>query len=299
MEQLKLILGTVQFGLRYGIANTHGQPTQDEVNAIIAAAADGGIRMLDTAAGYGESEAVLGRALKATGLDKTMKVVSKVAVMPSDMTEEAARVHIRKSLENSLQQLQIDSLYALLFHREADYRFFHILEELVKEGKLQRAGCSLDAYEPEGIERAMAVQVPGNVLDRRFLKFTREAHARGTIIFDRSVYLQGMLLMPVEKIPAYLQELVPYRQKLEALAAEIGIAPAELYMRYLFSIKEIDGVLTGVDTIDQLKSNMALANKGPLSDDVMKRIVEIVPELPERLIRPHNWVDRMKDSNVK
>ena len=299
MDKLKLILGTVQFGLRYGIANTHGQPTQEEVNNIIAAAADGGIRILDTAAGYGESEAVLGRALKATGLDKTLSVVSKVAVMPSQMTDEEARAHIRKSLENSLTALKLDSLYALLFHREQDYRFFYILEELVKEGKLQRAGCSLDGCEPEGIERAMAVQVPGNVLDRRFLKFTREAHKRGTAIFDRSVYLQGMLLMPVEKIPSYLQELVPYRKKLEALAAEIGIAPAELYMRYLFSIPEIDAVLTGVDTIEQLKSNMALAAKGPLPEDVMTRIFEMIPEMPERLIRPHCWVDRMKDPDVK
>jgi len=299
MEQLKLVLGTVQFGLKYGIANTHGQPTQDEVNNIIAAAADGGIRILDTAAGYGESEAVLGRALKATGLDKTMNVVSKVAVFSSDMKEEEARVHIRKSLENSLMNLKVDSLYALLFHREEDARFFNILDELVKEGKIQRAGCSLDHCEPAGIECARAVQVPGNVLDRRFLKFTREAYKRGTAIFNRSVYLQGMLLMPVEKIPSYLQELIPYRQKLEALAAEVGIAPAELYMRYLFSIPEIEGVLTGVDTIDQLKSNMALAAKGPLSEDVMNRIFEMIPELPERLIRPHCWQDRMKDSNVK
>ena len=289
MTSSKLILGTVQFGLRYGIANVHGQPTQTEVNTIIAAAAEGGIRMLDTAATYGESETVLGRALKATGLGNTMKVVSKVAVMPAEITWEEARSHIRKSLENSLANLQVDSLYALLFHREADFRFFSVLEELVKEGKLQYAGCSLDGYVPEGIEHATAVQVPGNVLDRRFLSFTREAHQRGTKVFDRSVYLQGMLLMPQEKIPVHLQELVPYRLKLESLAGELGISASELYMRYLLSIPEIDGVLTGVDTVDQLKNNMAVAHQGPLPDGILERIQTIVPELPERLIRPSKW----------
>ncbi|MBQ6471694.1 MAG: aldo/keto reductase [Victivallales bacterium] len=289
MASSKLILGTVQFGLRYGIANSHGQPTQAEVNAILAAAAEGGIRMLDTAAAYGESETVLGRALQATGLTDTMQVVSKVAVMSPGMTWEDARAHIRDSLERSLLNLRLDSLYALLFHREADFRFITVLEELRQEGKLQCAGCSLDGYVPDGIERATAVQVPGNVLDRRFLAFTREAHGRGTKVFDRSVYLQGMLLMPLEKIPAYLQELVPYRLQLESLAGKLAIPAAELYMRYLLSIPEIDGVLTGVDTVGQLKTNMEIARKGALPAEVVGRIHAMVPELPERLLRPCKW----------
>lgn len=289
MESLKLILGTVQFGMRYGIANTHGQPTQEEVNAMIAAAADGGIRLLDTSSDYGESEKVLGKALKATGLKNTMEVVSKVERIPAGTPMEEARKLIRQSLDKSLQNLELDCLSALIFHHEDDNCYFPILLELVKEGKIGCAGCSLDGMVPDNIWGDQAVQVPGNVLDRRFLPYLKEAHKRGTRIFNRSVYLQGLLLMPEEKIPVSLAELIPVRRQLEALAARLGILPAELYMRYLLSIPEIDGVLTGVDTIEQLQTNMALARKGALDDSVMAEIMSIVPDFREELIRPAKW----------
>ncbi len=289
MERSRLILGTVQFGMRYGIANTHGQPTQQEVDAIIAAAAEGGIRLLDTSSDYGESEKVLGRALKATGLGGTMEVVSKVERVPAGLSPEAAREHIRASLDKSLENLGLDCLYAMLFHHEADCAYYPILQEFVAEGKIRHAGCSLDGGLPDNIVDIHTVQVPGNILDRRFLAYLREAHRNGTEIYNRSVYLQGMLLMPEEKIPPHLAELVPIRRRLETLAARLGIAPAELYMRYLLSIPEIDGVLTGVDTLEQLQQNMALAARGPLPEDVMAEILAIVPELPERLIRPSIW----------
>ena len=289
METSRLILGTVQFGMRYGIANTHGQPSQQEVNAIIAGAAEGGIRLLDTSSDYGESEKVLGRALKATGLAGTMEVVSKVERVPAGLSMEVARAHIRASLDQSLANLGLDCLHALLFHHEADCAYFPILQEFVAEGKIRRAGCSLDGELPDNIGDINTVQIPGNILDRRFLSYARDAHRKGTRIYDRSVYLQGMLLMPEERIPAHLAELIPVRRRLEALAARIGVAPAELYMRYLLSIPEIDGVLTGVDTLEQLQENMALAARGPLPAEVMTEIFATVPDLREELIRPSHW----------
>jgi glutamate synthase domain-containing protein 1 len=79
------------------------------------------------------------------------------------------------------------------------------------------------------------------------------------------------------------------RRELEMLAAEAGITPAELFVRYLFSFAEADGILTGVDNAAQLKYNAALAEKGPLPEGLFRQITGIVPELPERLIRPSLW----------
>ena len=57
----KLGLGTVQFGLPYGISNANGQTSAEEVKAILQAAAQHGISLLDTASAYGNAEAVLGK----------------------------------------------------------------------------------------------------------------------------------------------------------------------------------------------------------------------------------------------
>ena len=95
--------------------------------------------------------------------------------------------------------------------------------------------------------------------------------------------------MDESRIPEPLKEVIKYRNKLEALANEIGITPAELYVRYLFSISEIDGVLTGVDTVEQLEYNIKVANAGTLPHDIMEKIFTMIPDLPEYLIRPHIW----------
>ena len=80
----RLMLGTVQFGLRYGIANTSGKPDLDQVEAIVRAAADGGITALDTAAAYGDSEQVLGLVLQRAGLAGQFTVVSKIPPLPAE-----------------------------------------------------------------------------------------------------------------------------------------------------------------------------------------------------------------------
>ncbi len=57
----RLTLGTVQLGMDYGIANTAGKPDYEKSAGILDAALEGGINAFDTAAAYGDSEAVIGR----------------------------------------------------------------------------------------------------------------------------------------------------------------------------------------------------------------------------------------------
>lgn len=289
MKESKLVLGTVQFGLKYGIANTDGKPSAELVRKILQKAYDHGILTLDTAAAYGESETVLGTELKNLGLLDKMKVVSKVPPIPADFSDAEAEKFIMESVEKSLTNLKINQLDALLFHNENDLKYLKFLKKAKDAGLARAVGASLDSIVPENAFECEAVQVPGNVLDRRFLDFLRKAHKNGTKIYNRSVYLQGLLLMDESRIPEPLKEVIKYRNKLEALANEIGITPAELYVRYLFSIPEIDGVLTGVDTVEQLEYNIKVANAGTLPHDIMEKIFTMIPDLPEYLIRPHIW----------
>ena len=95
--------------------------------------------------------------------------------------------------------------------------------------------------------------------------------------------------MPEEKFNPFLQPLIPYIRKLSKLAEEAGMPLAELCVRYLCSMPEIDGVLTGVETQEQLEYNLKLAEKDVIPPDLRQKIEETVPELPEELIRPSLW----------
>ena len=279
MNFSRLLLGTVQFGLNYGIANTEGKPSFERVKAILATALDNGIISLDTAAAYGDSEEVLGRALAELGIAEKMQIVSKVPPVPENCD---VLKFVTDSVTNSLKRLRLDELPLVLFHNEKDWRHIEALSSLVDRGMIRAAGVSLDSTACAGTaDEALYLQLPCNVFDHRFDEKIKN-HTAGRI-FIRSVYLQGMAVMPKEKIP--FAEIRAYREKLETF----GMPMQELCMRYLLSFTGNVSVLTGVDTPEQLLENCRMAEKGPLPADLLKQVSEAVPLLPETLIRPHLW----------
>ena len=115
----KLVVGTVQFGLPYGIANRTGQPDLAQVCEILTCAIDGGATTLDTAAGYGESEEVLGKALEELGAHSRVTIISKVRpvrYMKQERTEHSVKEWMRASVRSSLERLGIERLPLCLFH---------------------------------------------------------------------------------------------------------------------------------------------------------------------------------------
>ena len=279
----KLVLGTVQFGLRYGVANTSGQVSFDAVKEILRTALDGGVDSLDTAAGYGESEEVLGRALAELGVADRFKVVSKVEPFPAGADPA---VCIRESVENSLRRLRLETLPLVLLHREEELPYLPLLRDLVREGLIEAAGVSLDSDQKNDEAATIeAVQFPCNLLDHRYDALIARRAEAGLQTFFRSVYLQGLLVMPTEKIPPTLAEVIPWRKKLESF----GIPLKELCFRYLLSIPGKNSILFGVDTPEQLRENLALARAGALPPDLYRAVKEAVPLLPETLIRPSRW----------
>ena len=292
MKFSRLMLGTVQFGLNYGINNTQGKPSLDKVKAILRAAADGGINVLDTARNYGDSEEVLGQALSECGLEKHFYIVSKVKLFPEDIKPSESSDWGKNSILTSLKYLRRDTLDGLLLHNEKDRGYFGELQMALDNNWSRRIGASLDSLggSPESFTRQLEmVQIPGNVLDRRFRNTAQEIKSRGGSVFVRSVYLQGLLFKPAAELQEKFAPVLAVREKLEKLSQDAGIIPAELYFRYLLSLPEVDCILTGVDNPEQLQENIRLASKGALPEDVMRAIGQIVPELPEKYIRPSCW----------
>lgn len=300
----RLMLGTVQFGMPYGVANRKGQPSPAEVREIVAVALAGGVNCLDTAAAYGESEAVLGKTLCDLKAADRVVVVTKVRALTDEERGDrrAAAKAIRQSVEASRCRLGIECLPLVLFHREEDAAFLDELLALRDHGWLRYAGVSCGnrpgaAADFVSSGCAAALQLPGNILDPRHQRSgVLQAAATGSVaVFIRSVFLQGLLTMPEAEVPQHLRDILPVRRRLAELADGAGITLAELAVRAIFSIEGVTCVLAGVETIEQISENIALFNRGPLPPDLLAAVDSAVPALPEALVTPSMW-SRLRES---
>ncbi|MFO1006163.1 MAG: aldo/keto reductase [Planctomycetaceae bacterium] len=296
----RMMLGTVQFGLPYGVANHTGQPSYDEVVRIVTAAYEGGVNCFDTAAAYGTSEEVLGNALHELRLADKVTVVTKV--FPLTAPELAAPAlafrAIERSIENSRQKLRLDCLPIVLFHRETDAAHMEGLARLRDRGWLKFYGVSCDNFAGPAKEFAAstdALQIPANIVDRRHLQsdFFEVATSNNVAIFVRSVYLQGLLVMPEHDIPDSLREILPARHTLDRIAQQAGLSLQELAVRFILSQSGVTSVLVGVESVSQVTDNLALFNGQPLPDDVLTQLQRLNCDLPESLITPSQWPSRV------
>ena len=291
----RLTLGTVQFGIPYGVANSVGRPDYETARDILACAIEGGATSLDTAAAYGESERVLGRALADLRAAGRVVVTTKVAPLPDDLSSARADSLVEESVRNSLRNLGLECLPFCLFHHEKDFRHADSLLKLRERGLVGRVGCSVTtpraARSLVASGRVEAIQFPASVLDRRFTgpDISGAASARGIAVFARSIYLQGLILLPEVAVPDELRAVVPVRRNLEELARGAGISVAELAIRYTFGLGDLTSVLVGVESVDQMRENLCLHEKGPLPADLMRAVASAVPSLPDAVIDPWRW----------
>lgn len=255
----RLGLGTVQWGGDYGVSNSSGRTPPAEVANILAAAAKLGIRVLDTAALYGQSEQVLGQ----NDLDP-FRVVTKTvrfdrAVIGSD---DGARM--LAGFDESLAKLQRASVYGLLVHNADDLLadggeiLVRCLERLRSEGKVQKIGVSI--YSGDQVAGLLSrftpdlVQLPVSVLDQRLIHGGQLEllKSRGVEIHARSVFLQGLLLMDPASVPRYFEPLRPLLMRWHATARAAGMTPAQAALAFVSSLPQIDCVLVGVESALQL-----------------------------------------------
>jgi hypothetical protein len=259
---VRLALGTVQFGTSYGVANASGQVSVEEARRILAQARANGIDMLDTAIAYGDSEARLG----AIGV-ANWRVVSKLPTLPADVANVAEWV--RAGVRGSLSRLGVSKLYALLLHRPAQLlspegdALYRALESVRSEGLVSRIGISI--YEPAELDGLVGrfpvdvVQAPFNVLDRRLVEsgWLARLKARGAELHVRSVFLQGLLLMPAGERPRKFRRWQSLWDGWDAWLAQTGLSPLEACVRYVLSFAEIDAAVVGVDSSTQLAQIVA------------------------------------------
>lgn len=282
----RLILGTVQFGLDYGIKNSRGKVPGDEVAKILDAAKAGGIDTLDTAAAYGESEAVLGKNL---GSATSLKVVSKLRTGFEGTCEGELRA--------SLCRLRLPRLHGYLLHNFDIYRVRPtVLKELsacVAEGLVERIGASL--YNPaEAIELLESgepldiVQVPYSLLDRRFEPVFPALKERGIEIHVRSVFLQGALLMEPDTLPRVFNPVRDRLAMLKRLSKKYNVPISTLCLGFAAANPNVDGVVMGVDGISDLAANIEAFSKRDIAAASLAAFPDISTD-DEDIILPYRW----------
>lgn len=280
---MKIALGTVQFGLKYGIANRSGRPSVGTAAAILDRALAAGVSLLDTAHAYGEAEDVLGTL--GAG-EQGWKIVTKLPALPEGIAATEVAGWCRRTLETSLTRLRTERVEGLLLHNPGDLEGVHgrrladVLFEFRAQGLCSAAGVSI--YGPDDLDRLESgpiplsglpldiVQAPANVLDRRLETsgWADRLVACGTRIHLRSTFLQGLLLMPPSDLPARVPSGTAALRRWAAWLSDTGADPLSAALRFALSRPYAEHIVTGMDTLEQLDQILAAERQsGPIPPD--------------------------------
>ena len=285
---MRLALGTVQFGLPYGIANQAGQVTRQVAKTILQLATEKGIDTLDTAIAYGESEACLGEF----GAQR-FKLVTKLPAVPDSCDDISGWINYQVSA--SLCRLNVGSVYGLLLHQSEQLLgldgkvIFQALQNLKETGLAQKIGVSI--YSPSELDvlapryRFDLVQAPFNLIDRRISTsgWLQRLKKDGTEIHTRSAFLQGLLLMPRSAIPSKFAPWTELWDKWHNWLACHSITAVQACLAYPLAFAEVDRVVVGADSKSQLEQLIGAA---------LSIAPDALPDLgcdDENLINPARW----------
>lgn len=287
---MKLALGTVQFGQEYGIANKDGKVSENQALSMINLASLSGIDTIDTAIAYGDSE----RCLGVIGVSDK-KIITKLQSIPLKVLN--TQDWIFNQVRDSLNRLNINSIYGLLLHdpdqlcSKKGEIIYKSLKKLQSEKIVEKIGISV--YEPHQVIDAVKdyeidiIQLPFNILDQRFRTsgLMHDLFSRGIEVHVRSIFLQGLLLMPYEQIP---KKFLPWNNLFmdwHNWLKENSITPLEACISFGNSTKEIEKIVVGADNTNQLKQIIKAT-----SISKIKNFPEISTD-DMNLINPAKWVN--------
>ena len=286
---VKLALGSVQFGLNYGVSNKVGQVVAAEAKQILLLAKKKKVEVLDTAISYGSSEEVLGNI----GVNE-FRVVTKLPSLPTD--QSAISCWVRDQVEGSLRRLRQKKLYGLLLHQPQDLlglngdQLIQALVDLKNDGFVQKIGVSI--YSPDELDEVYKriqidlVQAPLNVVDRRlqYSGWLDRLKDDDVEVHTRSAFLQGLLLMERSKIPQKFSRWSFFWDQWHEKLQDSAASALEACLAYPLSLEQVDQVIVGVDSAAQLLEilhSTKNVNEGPDTSFMCSTDLD--------LINPSSW----------
>lgn len=289
----KVGLGTVQWGMPYGIANTSGPPDSNELVRMLRLARKAGICLLDTAHGYGNAEGLIGQHKTKLG---TSRIVTKTLPMRSKEFDGGGFSVLSHAFEESLKRLNCSSVYGLLVHRTEDLLaddsdiLWSGLQSLKSRGSVAKIGVSL--YTPKQLEQILdrypidLVQLPFNLYDQRFLQngLSDRLKSTGVEIHARSTFLQGLLLVAPEQLPNQFECIREHHASLHRTFEKGGVSPLTGCLHFCLQQSWIDHVIVGCETSDQLFEILEAAERSVSLEETKKFALN-----EESIINPARW----------
>lgn len=287
----KIALGTAQFGMKYGISNFSKELSNYEIKKILKLSEQKNIDLLDTAMGYGFSEEKIGLNDK-----NNFKIITKLPSLNHEIKD--VKEWIKQKVNQSLKNLKRQKIYGLLFHdpsmllRKDGEQIYQIVSNLKEEGIIEKIGISI--YSPNILDNLIPkykidiVQAPFNLLDRRLLNsgWMKELDNQNIEIHARSIFLQGLLLIPPKEIPKNFKKWINLFENLERWTNENKLKLIEACLLFVSSFDKFKKIIIGVDNFEQLKEIL----NTPLESKSLK-----FPEIScedQALINPSNWTNK-------
>ena len=293
----KLGLGTVQFGLDYGVSNSAGQTTWAEVESILDCALAHDIGTIDTARTYGTSEETIGEFKSGRHL---FDIITKTIPINREIITERDIEVVEAGVLLSLEKLQQDRLYGLLLHHADDLKskngrsLYNSLKHFKEEGIVSKIGVSV--YNDEQIDFVLnnfeidLIQVPMNIFDQRLIQSgaLRRLYQFGVEIHVRSAFLQGLVFMRAEELPDNLKRYAPYINEFHKVVNDLGITPACAALAFLMQRPEVSKVICGVNSLAQIEELIQTVSALPKIDP---NLFAPVGAEDSTFLNPASWKD--------
>ncbi|MEV4473596.1 MULTISPECIES: aldo/keto reductase [Nonomuraea] len=298
-----LALGAMNFG-------AIGRTTQDEATAIIDAALEAGVNVIDTADWYsgGQSEEIVGKAIAGRRDDIVLATKATMPMSEAPNHQGGSRRWIVRALDDSLRRLGVDHVDLYQMHRwdptTSDEETLSALTDLQRAGKIRYFGSStFPAYRivqaqwaarEHHLSRYVTEQPSYSILQRGIeadvLPVAQE-YGLGVLVWSplASGWLSGAIRAGraadthrSSVLPERFDPALPYnRARLEAVERLAGVADAagltliQLALGFVTAHPGVTGALIGPRTLEHLKAQLDAA-RTVLSQDVLDAVDEIV-----------------------
>ena len=297
----KIILGTAQLGMVYGIANKNNEINETNSKKILEIAVKNGINCFDSSTQYGNSEKILGE-ISQNFKKKPISIICKIPKIKLKQNSSFDEIYyeVKKQIVNSCKNLKMNKMPIVLLHDPKDITNYNglVVKSLIKlqtEGLIEKIGVS--TYSPEDITEFLridefdVIQIPINIFDLRLIKngLLDELKMQKKIIFARSVFLQGLLFMQPNELPRKLKNAEKYLVKLKKISNESKIDINEIAFKCVRDLDGITSLIIGIDNSEQLKENLEMINTKKLSKEIIDKIYHEFDNIPENIINPSKW----------
>lgn len=252
----QISLGTAQFGSNYGITNNK-KISFVNIKRIINLASKNNIKFIDTAYNYGDAEKILGKI----GV-KGWKISSKFPTIPKG---RKVSNWIENKLFRSLKRLNVPKIHSLLVHDSDQLKsfklskeIFYTLEKIKNDGYIKKIGVSI--YNPNIIKKISndfkidIIQAPANIFDSRiFSKNIQTIIKEKKIELEiRSIFLQGLILQDLNKIPKKFQRFKEVFKKIDNFSKNHSISKTSIALSFL-NKKRYNRIVVGTTSVEDLK----------------------------------------------